>query len=320
MHKLTNFLFNFLYKIRFVKRPTKTTLSYNLFPDNYPNSFGDNIIHSLEEGNIKIKNLIESGKPCMICRFGSTELSVIYQYYIRDGKYRHLVWDDNIKLEINKQSGFFPTSDKMISRFCKEFITCLTDIDFLGVWLKPGEDVMVNEFTKNAFLAPLKSIEPYYFDAPWSKALEGKKVLVIHPFAESIKNQYKNHLKLFRNTVLPNFGIEVMEAQQTLGTSTKKFDNWFDSLKYMCNEIEKKDFDVAIIGAGAYGLPLAAFVKRIGKQAIHMGGATQIMFGIKGKRWDNIPEVSNLYNEYWVRPLEGETPAKENQLEDGCYW
>ena len=48
----------------------------------------------------------------------------------------------------------------------------------------------------------------------------------------------------------------------------------------------KIDFDVAIIGCGAYGFPLAAKLKQAGKQAIHLAGATQLLFGIKGKRWE----------------------------------
>ncbi len=321
MNKITNLILRCLYKCKVLKRPLETTLNYNLLPNEFPNKYGLNLIYNFEEGNARITKLIESGKPCMICRFGSTELSIIYEYYIRGGKYKNLIWDQNIKSEISKQSGFYPTTDKMISKFSKEFIDYLKDIDFLGVWYKPGEDVMVKEFIKKAYLAPLQSIEPFYFDNPWSKALEGKNVLVIHPFAESIEKQYKVHSKLFLNTaVLPKFNLQVIEALQTLGTSLKKFDTWFDSLDYMCKEIEKRDFDVAIIGAGAYGLPLAAFVKHIGKQAIHMGGATQILFGIKGKRWDNNKEVSKLYNENWVRPLDKETPSIENQLEDGCYW
>jgi hypothetical protein len=66
--------------------------------------------------------------------------------------------------------------------------------------------------------------------------------------------------------------------------------------------IDGKDFDVAIIGCGAYGFPLAAHLKRLGKKAIYMGGATQLLFGIKGKRWDNYRLISNFFNEHWVRP------------------
>ena len=52
--------------------------------------------------------------------------------------------------------------------------------------------------------------------------------------------------------------------------------------KQMKNQIVKTDFDIAIIGAGAYGFSLAAFIKKIGKKAVHLGGPTQVLFGIKG--------------------------------------
>ena len=42
-----------------------------------------------------------------------------------------------------------------------------------------------------------------------------------------------------------------------------------------------KNFDIALIGCGAYGFPLAAFVKGIGKKAVHIGGPLQLFFGIK---------------------------------------
>ena len=45
--------------------------------------------------------------------------------------------------------------------------------------------------------------------------------------------------------------------------------------------IAEIDFEVALIGCGAYGLPLAAHVKRLGKKAVHLGGATQNLV------WDN---------------------------------
>lgn len=45
----------------------------------------------------------------------------------------------------------------------------------------------------------------------------------------------------------------------------------------------KINFDTAIIGCGAYGMPLAAQIKNAGRQAIHLGGAVQLLFGIKGE-------------------------------------
>lgn len=57
-----------------------------------------------------------------------------------------------------------------------------------------------------------------------------------------------------------------------------------------------------------------------------------MIFGIKGKRWDNdgyhyryMPSdyntsYSTLYNEYWYRPNEQETPRNANNVEGACYW
>ena len=64
----------------------------------------------------------------------------------------------------------------------------------------------------------------------------------------------------------------------------------------MVKEIEKKDFDIALIGAGAYGMPLAYKIKKMGKKAIHIGGSLQCLFGIKGSRWEApVYNYNNLY-------------------------
>jgi len=58
----------------------------------------------------------------------------------------------------------------------------------------------------------------------------------------------------------------------------------------------------------------------MGKQAIHLGGATQILFGIRGARWDEMETYRKLYNKHWIRPNEMEVPKDANRIEDGCYW
>ncbi len=80
------------------------------------------------------------------------------------------------------------------------------------------------------------------------------------------------------------------------------------------------EFDIAIIGCGSYGLPLAAKLKRHGKQAIHLGGATQVLFGIKGKRWAENPVFRKLFNDYWVYPSLDEIPITAKRIDNACYW
>ena len=166
----------------------------------------------------------------------------------------------------------------------------------------------------------------YYFmhKNPWSTALAGKRVLVIHPFADTIREQYKKREKLFEDSdILPEFELQTLKAVQTIvGTKDERFETWFEALKWMYDEALKIPFDIAILGCGAYGQPLACMLKRAGKQAIHIGGATQIMFGIRGRRWElNSPFISSLCNENWVRPSAAETPLNKEKNEfGGAYW
>ncbi len=61
---------------------------------------------------------------------------------------------------------------------------------------------------------------------------------------------------------------------------------------------------------------LAAFIKRMGRKAIHIEGTLQLNFGIKGKRWEHYP----LYNEFWITPYINEKPKNLENVEGGCYW
>ncbi len=175
-------------------------------------------------------------------------------------------------------------------------------------------------------------MEPYWAERPWSRALKGKKVLVVHPFAALIEKQYREHrTHLFENPdVLPEFELQTIEAVQSLGGDAGQFKTWFEALHYMEEEIDKRDFDIALIGCGAYGFPLAAHVKRSGKKAVHLGGALQLLFGIKGNRWED-PRYGEdalgrkspyleLFNEYWCRPDKDMKPVHANKVEGACYW
>jgi hypothetical protein len=67
-------------------------------------------------------------------------------------------------------------------------------------------------------------------------------------------------------------------------------------------------------------LPIAAALKQAGCIAIHTGGATQILFGIKGRRWDSHSIISKFYNDAWVRPAAHEIPEQAAAIENGCYF
>lgn len=52
-----------------------------------------------------------------------------------------------------------------------------------------------------------------FYDDVWTTALKGKKVLVIHPFVDTIKKQYEKRDKLFETSKLPTFeSLECVRA------------------------------------------------------------------------------------------------------------
>lgn len=288
-----------------------------------------------------IYNLLATGKPCMIARYGSTEMFAITNYlgvtakhhsawkYIQ-GKQFAWWWENNVKDQMTRWSGFFPATEENLMKFGEMMVEDSKQVDILGSWLSTEQ--YLNEQLKSASRVHLMQLEPFWGTKPWSRALKGKRVLVVHPFSETIKTQYNKRHELFlKDDTLPDFEVlEVVRAVQSIGGESS-YKDWFDALNFMKSEIEKHDFDVCLVGCGAYGFPLAAHVKRMGKQAVHLGGALQLLFGIRGNRWEDpnygvkewgIPSgtYSGLSNEYWVRPSKEEKPKTAGQVEGSCYW
>tara|TARA_Y100000589_G_scaffold331739_1_gene386683 strand:- start:3818 stop:4792 length:975 start_codon:yes stop_codon:yes gene_type:complete len=290
----------------------------------------DNNYLSKEETSDYIFKSLKDNEPLMISRFGYTELNTLFRYenLIKMNKLEKIYqWaetmayplSENCRLNnIYKLSGFFPVTEETLYLFRKEMIKAMRDINLLGSWVK-GEDKYIKHLSK-VKVCNLIDIEPYFSSNPWSLALEGKKVLVIHPFSEDIENQYINKRNdLFRNkNILPEFDLKTLKTPITYpgGNTIKK--NWFEILDYLTAESLKLDFDIAIIGCGAYGMPLASRIKKAGKKSIHLGGSVQILFGIKGKRWDQMEEFKKMYNKFWIYPSSKNKVFKH--VENGCYW
>jgi len=168
----------------------------------------------------------------------------------------------------------------------------------------------------------LVDLFPFIHRTPWSHALEGRRVLVVHPFADSIQKQYARRALLFKDPrVLPEFELTTLKAVQSIAGNKTGHSDWFAALDEMKEQMTNIPHDIALIGCGAYGFPLAAHAKRLGKKAVHMGGATQLLFGIRGKRWDqDYAGITDVINTHWTRPAPHEVPTRSKQIEGGCYW
>lgn len=288
-----------------------------------------------------ISQLLQSDEPCMVARYGAFELETVINY-LDINKTKHSIiryiqnkenqwwWNDDLLCHLRDNAGFFPLNYDNVEHFCELMIDCSKYIDFLGSWQK-GE-TRLKEFSSNYEKGWLQLIEPYWAQHPWTKHLENKRVLVVHPFAKLMEYQYKTKKDLlFSNKdVLPSFEFFPLVAVQSIGGDGGTFETWFDALQFMKDEMDAIEYDIALIGCGAYGLPLAAHAKKTGHKAIHLAGALQLLFGIRGKRWDNPMygarslfkpgTYQTLFNEHWIYPTEDLKPRSASKVENGCYW
>lgn len=272
----------------------------------------------------------------MISKFGTTELGNIVAYHFEHNKWSLAYLKDilnyDASFDVNSNmhnlcqlSGFFPDDVNLCGKYYNRMLMDMSEIDILGSYIYQ-EKYVTNFLTSvkkrvnlNGFYAP------FLWDNPWTKILKNKRVLVVHPFVESIKYQYiHNREHIWENPdVLPPFKelLTLKAVQSIADAKDQPFKNWFEALKYMEDEISKIDFDIAIIGCGAYGMCLAAHVKRMGKTAIHLAGWTQMLFGVYGNRWiKDQPEYSRFINKYWIRPNDNERPQGASKVEGACYW
>lgn len=299
-----------------------------------------------QSSNDKIYVLLATGNPILIARYGTTEINCITNYLTVHGKEPYIkkcwnyITDQTATPWWNKDhfktmcvySGIFPIGQDTAERFSELYLHDSSEIDMLACHQYVEKYMPLR---KNVERIQLEMLYPFYVDKPWTRILQGKKVLVIHPFAKTIESQYGRRSLLFGNKdILPDFDLKCYAPVQSLGGSDE-YASWFDALSHMEEDISIIDFDIALLGCGAYGLPLGAYIKRMGKQAVHIGGGLQLFFGIKGKRWES--EAYNdywhyrpgvdininyrpLFNEHWVRASKEETPASANKVEGACYW
>jgi len=282
-------------------------------------------ILSAIEGNAWIGQVISAGQPAAIGKIGDRECCALAAHLGLRQFYKY-TWAAPTygEADLYQQAGVFPPRTDIYRQFCDRFLERLGQFDGCAVWHNPGESRILAAYAPRVCRMDLGSLDPYFFTRPWSGRLSGKRVLVVHPFAASIRAQFDRRLELWPTMpeVLPPFELEVVRAPY--GFSRTDFPDWLAMLAWLERQVEeayrRKPFDVALIGCGAAGVPLAGFVKSLGAIGIHTGGPTQLLFGIRGGRWDKRPEFQSFFNDAWVRPRPDETPQEAKRVDHGGYW
>ncbi len=287
------------------------------------NKYGGKKLQSAWEGNEAIYRGIRSGEPFACCRYGYVEIDLAI------AAWRHQKFGIPFRGKYSELGEIFQTpngeNEEGILKFGKIMYEAGAQADVLCLW----ENMKMSDYyvsrlpnVSHKVIAQAGCIEPFTRNEPWTRALKGKKVLVINPFASVIKKQYEKREKLFSNPdILPEFHLEVMDAVwYSQAGKDDRFKTWFEAYDYLFDQAMQKNFDIALLGCGLFGFPLAARLKVAGKQAIHMGSASQLLFGITGKRWKDSGGLDQIVNENWVTPPKELAPANPDKLDHGCYW
>ena len=275
-----------------------------------------------QEGNNWIIDKIKQNKPFVAGRLGLNGAETCLL-----GQYLRGVKEMKSCAQAHYVAGIYPETSQGLREWAETYFGALMDMDKGDILASFGSEAEKFVFSRLSIPALMKNraLEPFYFDNPWSSHLRGKTVLIIHPFQASIQCQLQRQPRsvLFPNSdVLPDFAVKFVKMPQSSGTRTPH-GSWLETLQYVKTQIDSQwPFDFVIISAAAYGMPLAVYCKKRHKASVVvMGGGGQILFGLKGIRWDTHSVVSKLYNKHWIYALEEDTPHDALTIEmGGAYW
>lgn len=207
-------------------------------------------------------------------------------------------------------------------------------------WYKPlasHEDALLNSINPLVTRIALRDLEPYYKSTPnerWTDLLRNRRVTVVSAFAKSMQSQLSKRGDIWGEdnveSLLPTsatFSFVKCGYTPALALSPEAETNWpaqvntwKEAVDYVVNEVMKTNSDVVLIGCGGLGMVIGHELKKRGKVVIILGGAVQVLFGIKGNRWAQHDVISGFWNEHWIYPSESETPAGAGLVEGSCYW
>jgi hypothetical protein len=115
--------------------------------------------------------------------------------------------------------------------------------------------------------------------------------------------------------------INALELPYGFSAEThKKYSTAIDLFNDIAREIDKREFDVALIGAAGLAIPIASYIKNMGKIGIDLGGHLQICFGVQGNRWRRRKDFERDYfNDWWVY-LPAQYRPDPIEVGDYDYW
>ncbi len=231
-----------------------------------------------------------------------------------------------------RHSGIWPTDLGSLLAFCEVFRGAVRELDAIGLF----DDAYATELTILEEVRPPGMLMRFQDQEPlrepgapaedcWLELLRGRRVLIVCPCADFLRDRaradiYEAAWSSAGKRWFEPAAVSSIELPYGFDPATQaRYGSALELLDEVAAAIDELDFDVALIGAGGLGIPLAAHVKATGHVGLSLGGHLQVMFGVFGGRWLRRPEWrERIINDAWVRLPDRYRPDPAWTAED--YW
>ena len=288
-------------------------------------------MNNIQNYNNEINVLFDKNEPFSLVRIGAME-GFFLEYY-----FNNISPNEYWYYALYFAAGVYPISDDyLINIWMKETLYAMTNSDIVGFVDIPETIKNNTQFLdahckdKSTFfkddIGVLNPTTLLTIENPWTQKLKGKKVLVVSAFKETIISQWKTINHIWGDNVeniVPFELVDVIRSPFNPVVDSRQYENcntWDETLDYMCNLISSYDYDVLLVGAGAYSPSLAFYAKITGKIGITLCGDIQLLFGILGDRWKSYSEDDD--KKHWIYPLDIDLPENKQYFDqiEKAYW
>lgn len=276
-----------------------------------------------------ISTALRQKKGYFVGRNGTIEMETLLTK-----KYKQTFYLQQLNI-LQRNAGVFPSSAGSVNQWVQETEDAIQSTDLLVAgWYDPireTELAYLKSLGRHGPFLPLRALEPYYVPQTlqWTRYLLWRKVAVVTSFAKTAKQQLEKRQAIWRDrydSLLPEAEYTFIQTGYSPSLSNGRagwpdgIETWQDAVDSIVKQVVESNAEIVLIGCGGLSMILGARLKALGKICIVMGGAIQVLFGIKGNRWEKHPIIGRFWNEAWVYPSLEETPASSNTVEGSCYW
>jgi hypothetical protein len=266
-----------------------------------------------------ISQQLGAGKPFLIPRVAGVENNAAVHYHAS----KEPLPTSAVEV-LKNNAGILVGATDDLRCFSENYFKAFALCDLFASWepwshytkhIEASQTYLRNHFTKPEVTTGVFDIF-HFVEAgnPWTRALRGKKILLISPFVGTMQTQ----AQAYPVDLFPECTFVCLKPPMTQGLESNR--GFRKEFADFCAEVRSCDFDVALCACGGYGNPICAYIYTLGKSAIYVGGVLQMYFGIYGGRWiKERKDVLGLYmTKAWTRPKE--RPKGFEKIENGCYW